>query len=61
MGKTCSIWSTKFKSENLKGVDLLEDLSIGGRVILKYIFIKWGVRVWTQLLSFRVGIRDLLL
>jgi hypothetical protein len=40
--KNCS-----FICENLKGRDHLKDLSIDGRIILKKILKKLGVRMWT--------------
>ena len=35
--------------------DHLEDPDVGGRVILRWIFRKWGVRVWTGLIWLRIG------
>jgi len=33
----------------------LEDPSADGRIILKYIFRKWGVWAWTGLIWLRIG------
>jgi len=38
---------TQFESENLKGRNLLEDLSIGERMVLKWILQKWCMKAWT--------------
>jgi hypothetical protein len=36
-----------FWSENLNGKDHLGDLGIYGKIIIKWILRKYGVRVWT--------------
>jgi hypothetical protein len=33
----------------------LEDRSVGGEIILKWIFEKWDGRVWTGLICLRIG------
>jgi hypothetical protein len=35
--------------------DHLEDLSVERRIILKWIFQKWGGKVWTGLVGLRIG------
>ena len=35
--------------------DHLEDLSIGGRIILERVFNKWGREPWTGSIWFRIG------
>jgi len=47
---------TGFRWVNLKEIDHSEDPGIGGRIILKRIFWKWDVRVWTGLIWLRTGI-----
>jgi hypothetical protein len=37
---------TQLCLENLRGRDHTEDISIDGRIILKWILKKWDVRVW---------------
>jgi hypothetical protein len=32
---------------NLRGKDRLEDTGVDGRIILRWIFRKWGVEAWT--------------
>jgi hypothetical protein len=39
----------------LKGKDRLEELGVDGRVVLKSMLKKWGVRVWTGLIWPRIG------
>ena len=40
---------------NLRGKNHLEDPCVEGRIILKWIFRKWDVRVWTQPMFLRIG------
>jgi len=37
------------------GRDHLEDPRIGKRIILRWIFRKWGVEAWTRLMWLRIG------
>jgi hypothetical protein len=46
---------TKFWLENLKGRDHLEDLGIGGKIILEWISEKYGGTVWTSSIWPRIG------
>jgi hypothetical protein len=36
------------------GRDNLEDVDLDGRIILKYIFKKWGVKLWIEFIRFRI-------
>jgi len=51
IGGACSTYGQheKFRSENLKGRDHMKLTSIGDRIILRWIFRKYGVRAWTGL------------
>jgi hypothetical protein len=45
---------TQFWSENIKGRDLLGDLGVGGKIILKWILKVYGVRVWSGFMCLTV-------
>jgi hypothetical protein len=46
---------TGFWLGNLRERDHLEDSGINGRIILKWIFRKWDIGVWTESIWFRIG------
>jgi hypothetical protein len=47
---TCGVEAyTGFWWGNLRGRDHLEDTGVDGRIILIWIFRKWGVETWTVL------------
>jgi len=46
---------TEFWWGNLRERDHLRDPGLDGRIILRWIFRKWYVRVWTGSSSFRIG------
>jgi hypothetical protein len=46
---------TGFWWGNLRARDHMEDPGVDGRIILKWIFRKWDVGVWTGLIWLRIG------
>jgi len=46
---------TKFWLEIFKGREHLEDLGIDGKIILEWILDKFGGKVWTEFIWFRIG------
>ena len=51
------IW-TGSSWENLRERDHLEDPVVDGRIILRWLFRKWDVRVWTGWIWLRIGTGD---
>jgi hypothetical protein len=61
MGEACSTYGGKqsitgFQWVNLRERDHSEHPGVDGRIILRWIFWKWDVRVWTGLIWLRIGI-----
>ena len=46
---------TGFRWGNLRERDYLGDPGVDGMIILRWIFRKWGVGVWTESNWFRIG------
>jgi hypothetical protein len=46
---------TGFWLEILRERDHLEDPGVDGRIILRWIFMKWDVEVWTESIWLRIG------
>ena len=67
MGGACSAYGgirevyTGFWWGNLRETDHLEDPCVDGRIILRWIFMKWDLRVWTGSNWLRIGIGGVLL
>ena len=52
MGGACSTYGRiqDFGGGNLKEEDHLGDSSVNGKTIIRWLFRKWGVGVWTALI-----------
>ena len=46
---------TGFWWVNLREIEHMEDPVVDGRIILRWIFRKWDVRAWTELVLLRIG------
>ena len=61
MGGPCSTYGGEetliqgFGGGNLRERDHLEDSGVDGRIILRWIFMKWEEREWTGLTWLRIG------
>jgi len=60
MGGACSAYGrgeayTRFWWENLKKRDHLKDPGVDGRIILRWVFGKWDVVLWTGSSWLRIG------
>jgi hypothetical protein len=61
MGRACShCWGKErriqgFGGENLSERDKLAGPGVDGRIILRWICMKWDVGVWTESIWFRIG------
>ena len=59
MGWVCSTYGgmvyTEFWFGNLRESDYLQDPGVDGRLILRWIFKKWGVGAWTGSICLRRG------
>jgi hypothetical protein len=61
MGGACSAYGggerliQRFGGQNLRERNHLGDSSVDGKIILRWIFRKWGVRVWTGWSWLRIG------
>jgi len=47
--------STKSWLENLKGRDHLEVIGVDEKIILEWIFGKWGCKLWTGFMWLKIG------
>ena len=47
---------TRFRWGNLREREHVQDLGVDGRIILKLIFKKWNIGMWTEYIWLKVGI-----
>jgi hypothetical protein len=60
MGRACSVYGERrgiqgFGGGNLRERDHVEDPDVAGRIILRWIFRKWDVGLWTGSSWLRIG------
>jgi hypothetical protein len=48
----------KFWSEDLNGIDHMEGLGVGGKIILEWILGKYGTKMWNGCIWLRIGTRS---
>jgi hypothetical protein len=49
---------TGFGLVNLRERDHLGDAGVDGRIIIRWIFMNWGVGLWNGMICLRIGTRD---